>query len=98
MKENEKQFVDKEDDEYWERLNNDEEFWDEVNSADLTGYAKEYKERISKELIPLYCVMGDEVLYGKFHGDTEEVYKYCLEHNVKWEEVLNFKFNPDVLY
>ena len=98
MKENEKPFVNEEADEDLERLNNDEEFWDEINSCDLTGYAKEYKERISKELIPLMCVMGNDVLYGKFHGDTEEVYKYCLEHNVKWEEVLNFKFDPNALY
>ena len=57
----------------------------------------EYVRKIG-EPIPMMCVMGDEILYGKFHGNDWEVYQYCLKHNVKWEEVLNFKFDPTVLY
>lgn len=84
-----------------EDLEFDENDYDEdydVNSCYLTGYAKEYKEKISKELIPLYNVMGNDVLYGQFNGNPEEVYKYCLEHNKRWEEVLGYKEDPEAIY
>ena len=64
----------------------------------VEGYAKEYTEKIFPNLSPLDHVQGNEVLYGKFNGDTEAVYKYCLEQNKRWEEVLGYKEDPFVLY
>lgn len=64
----------------------------------IDGYIEEYKCKISKELIPLYEVMGNEILAKQFDNNPLLVYKYCLEHNVTWEEVLNHKFDPNVLY
>jgi len=60
-------------------------------------YSEKYLER-HDNLIPLYQVMGNDVLYNRFHGNTEEVYKYCLEHNTRWESVLRYEYNPDVIY
>lgn len=59
----------------------------------MSYWAKEYKAKISEELIPLYEVMGNEVLANEFDNEPELVYKYCVENNVRWEKVLNF--NPN---
>ena len=57
-----------------------------------------YKSLISKEVIPLYQVMGNEILSKKFNYNTIEVYKYCVENNVKWEDVLEYEEIPGVIY
>lgn len=62
------------------------------------SYREQYLAEISPNAMPLYCLMGDETLYGEFNGDTEAVYKYCIDNKKTWEDVLNFKFDPNSLY
>ena len=57
-----------------------------------------YKKEISKEVIPLYQVMGNKIFVSKFNSDDTAVYKYCVENNVKWEDVLEWEEIPDVIY
>ena len=76
----------------------DNEYFEEDEGFNVEGYAKEYTEKIFPTLIPLYQVQGNKVLYGKFKGDTEAVYKYCRENNKRWEEVLGYKEDPYALY
>lgn len=61
---------------------------------------KEYKKKISEKLIPLFEVMGNKIFDEKFHNNPDEVYAYCINNNVKWEEVLDFKpeYSADVDY
>lgn len=61
------------------------------------SYFEEYVDKIG-EPIPLMQIMGNEVYCNKFDQDPELVYKYCLENNKKWEEVLNYTFDPEALY
>lgn len=62
-----------------------------------TDYAEEYKQKISEELIPLYQVMGNEK-FAEFDFNPNAVYKYCIDNNKRWEEVLDYKPDPNVLY
>lgn len=59
---------------------------------------EEYKRKLHDDPIPLMQVMGNEILMEKFHGSAGEVYAYCIEHNVKWAEVLEYEFEPGVIY
>lgn len=58
---------------------------------------EQYIEKIG-DPIPLFEVMGNEVLREKFYGTPDAVYAYCLEHNKTWEEVLGFKYEEGVMY
>ena len=60
-------------------------------------YLKLYEKKYG-DVIPLYEIMGNEIFEKKFHCDTEAVYYYCLENNKTWQEVLDFKYEPNVLY
>lgn len=62
------------------------------------SYLEQYKKKIEDSAIPLYQVMGNRIFSEKFDCDPELVYKYCLENNMTWESVLNFEFDPDVMY
>ena len=57
-----------------------------------------YKREISKEVIPLYQVRGNEIFVKKFDSDDTAVYKYCVEHKKRWEAVLEWEEIPDVIY
>lgn len=57
----------------------------------MEQFEEQYLKKFGN-LIPMFEVRTNDVLYQKFDGLTEEVYRYCLEKNKKWEEVLK----PDV--
>ena len=66
----------------------------------MIDYLEEYKKKIG-DPIPLAQVMGNEILVERFHSNAYEVYRYCLEHNKTWEEVLEvepFKEPPEYAY
>lgn len=58
---------------------------------------EQYKAKIGSP-IPLFEVMGNQILQEKFYNTPEAVYAYCLEHNKTWEEVLEFKYEEGVRY
>ena len=58
---------------------------------------EEYMKRIG-EPIALYCIMGNKRFSEEFHDEPALVYEYCLEHNKTWEEVLDFKEDPNKDY
>lgn len=60
---------------------------------------EEYMKQFG-EPIPLMEVMGNEILMGKFHGNADEVYEYCLKVGKPWREVLkeNPTYKTGVLY
>ncbi len=63
-------------------------------------FAEEYKKKYG-ELIPTIQVMSNEILCNKFNDNPEEVYQYCLEHNITWKEALKAEIiedNPNVVY
>lgn len=71
------------------------------NEKDLMGDPNRFlKMYVAKydDAIPLMEVMGNSILREKFYGCTEMVYDYCLEHNKTWQEVLQHKDNPNVMY
>lgn len=58
-----------------------------------------YREKYGEDsLIPRYCVTGNDIFFEKFNHNMELVYIYCLVNNKRWEEVLEFTYDPDVLY
>ena len=61
-------------------------------------WCKEYRKKISKDFIPMYQVMGNEIFAKKFNDNMNELYRYCVENNVKWEDVLEWEEIPDVIY
>ena len=66
----------------------------------MIDYLEEYKKKIG-DPIPLMQVMGNEILVERFHDNAYEVYRYCLEHNKTWEEVLEvepFGEFPEYVY
>ena len=60
-------------------------------------YFEEYVDKIGAP-IPLMQIMGDEIFCDKFNQEPELVYKYCLENNKTWDEVLDYTFAPDAIY
>lgn len=86
-----------------EELKNAKEVEIEIEDYDeekfLSPMFKEYRKLFPKsEAIPMMELMGDEILWGKFKGSQDAVYEYCIEHRKTWEEVLNFKFDPNAMY
>ena len=61
----------------------------------LNEYKKKFKGATA---IPLMEVMGNKVLSEKFDYNPDLVYIYCIENNTTWEEVLGYKFDPNVVY
>lgn len=61
----------------------------------LQKYLQQGKDRTP---IPLYEVMGNKIFVEKFDGEDYKVYRYCLDHNKTWQEVLEFKYNENVKY
>ena len=61
---------------------------------------EQYKEKIGGNLMPLFELMGNKIFDEKFNNNPDAVYKYCIENNVKWEEVLDFKpeYSVDIDY
>lgn len=43
-------------------------------------------------------VMGNPILKMQFNNDLEELYKYCIDFNMKCEEVLEYKKQDGVDY
>jgi hypothetical protein len=69
----------------------------EYTHGDPDKYLKMYVAKYD-DAIPLMEVMGNAILREEFYGCTEAVYAYCLEHNKTWQEVLQHKDNPNVMY
>ena len=61
------------------------------------GWREEYMKKFG-DPIARYCVMGSQIFREKFNDNDTLLYKYCLEHNKTWEEVLNFKYDETVDY
>ena len=73
----------------------DEEFLEQFTSEGFREYKKVYPKA---EAIPMMELMGNEKLFGEFHGEPDAVYDYCLENHKTWEEVLGYKYDPNVMY
>ena len=58
----------------------------------------EYTQKISKDTIALMELRGNEIFEVGFNEDVEAVYKYCVEHGQKWEEVLKVSTGKDYIY
>lgn len=57
-----------------------------------------YLEKFGGELIPMYEVQGNEVLANEYQYDTDRLYYDCIRMNKRWEEVIGYEHNPNVLY
>lgn len=57
-----------------------------------------YKKEISRNLVPLYQVMGNEVLVERFDNNVNKLYEYCVKNKVRWEDVLEYKEIPGAIY
>ncbi len=69
-----------------------------MDEYDNNYWFNRYKKEISTVVIPLYQVMGNQILYEKFNNDENAVYEYCVEHKLTWEEVLKYEENPFAIY
>lgn len=65
----------------------------------MDRWLKEYRKKFKgADGIPTMELMGNEVFEKQFDNDPEKVYLYCVENNVRWEDVLGYEFDPNVLY
>ena len=72
---------------------------DEVLNEFISDTFKEYlKIYPDAEAIPMMELMGNQILLEKFNNNPDAVYDYCLDVHKTWEEVLGYKFDPNVMY
>ncbi len=59
---------------------------------------EKYKKMFPKnELCPISDISGNKFLED-IDYNVEMLYEYCVEHRKTWEEVLNFKYDPNAIY
>lgn len=62
------------------------------------SYLEQYKKMFpDRDLCYLGDVEGNRVI-EEFNYSLERLYKYCVEHRKTWEEVLDFKYDPNAIY
>lgn len=62
------------------------------------NWKTKYVQEISHDTMALMELRGNEIFEAVFNEDVEAVYKYCVEHGQKWEEVLKVSTGKDYIY
>lgn len=70
----------------------------EKETREIMDPLEMYRKYISNEPIALMQIQGNEIFEKEFDNSTVQLYLYCIENGKTWQEVLKFKFDPDVTY
>ena len=71
----------------------------ELEEEFMSEWFKRYRKVFpNAEPIPMMELMGNSILVEKFYGNPDAVYDYCIENHKTWEDVLGYKYDPDVIY
>ena len=68
-----------------------------IKMFELTSVGKkylEYNEKVGGEPFGYGVGMPDISKYGDIIG----LYDYCIKHNITWEKLLEYEYDPNVLY